>query len=102
MKHIRILAVLTGRVAPLGDSGKMAGIAKKRRIGMVAISTTGLAGDEQGDAKNHGGVEKAIHHYPYDHYPRWSEEISSTLLATPGAFGENISTLGLMERDVCL
>ena len=102
MKHIRILAVLTGRAAPLGNSGKNSGIAKKRRIGMVAIGPTGLADDEQGDTVHHGGPEKAIHHYPYDHYPRWSEEVSTTLLACPGAFGENISTLGMTERDVCL
>jgi MOSC domain-containing protein YiiM len=99
-----ILAVLTGRAQPLGAAGARSAIAKTRRQASVRIGILGLDQDEQGDAVRHGGPEKAIHHYPCDHYARWSEEIAppSPLLAAPGAFGENISTLGLTERNVCL
>ncbi len=104
MKAVRILAVLTGRAAPLGDSGTVSGIAKRRRPGSVRVGILGLAEDEQGDVVHHGGPEKAIHHYPYDHYAPWSAEVAppSALLASPGAFGENISTLGLTEQQICL
>jgi MOSC domain-containing protein YiiM len=104
MTTIRILAVLTGRATPLGDTDKRSGIAKRRRFGPVRIGILGLADDEQGDTVHHGGPEKAIHHYPYDHYAPWSAEVAppTALLASPGAFGENISTLGITERNVCL
>ncbi len=51
----------------------------------------------------HGGPDKALHHYPFDHYPRWATNAPETeLLNLPGAFGENISTFGLCEDAVCI
>ena len=51
----------------------------------------------------HGGPDKAVHHYPADHYPFWRSELAGhPLLVAPGAFGENISTLGLVEADICI
>lgn len=104
MTTVRILTVLTARAARLGDTDKKSGIAKRRRFGPVRVGVLGLADDEQGDTAHHGGPEKAIHHYPYDHYAPWSAEVvpPRALLASPGAFGENISTLGIREQDVCL
>ncbi len=71
------------------------------------VGTDGALGDEQADLVHHGGPEKALHHYPRDHYPRWAawmpqEAASSAAFAAPGAFGENLSTTGLTESDVCL
>lgn len=101
---ITITAVLTGRAAPLAPTQQLSGIAKEMRSGAVTVTPTGLAGDEQGDPHHHGGPEKAIHHYAFDHYAAWVRDIdpSPAVLAKPGAFGENISTSGLAERDVCL
>ena len=48
-------------------------------------------------------MEKAIHHYPREHYAAWAAELGEhPLLAEPGAFGENFSTTGWRESDVCL
>jgi len=69
--------------------------------GPVSVGTLGLAGDEQADLAVHGGPEKAIHHYPHDHYGFWADELEGhALLASPGAFGENITTTGLTEEQV--
>jgi MOSC domain-containing protein YiiM len=92
--------VLTGRAVPYTRPGSMSGIAKSAVAGPVQVTATGLAGDEQGDLRVHGGIDKAIHHYPYDHYPHWQAELDSPLLAGPGAFGENFSTLGWTEDTV--
>src|SRR5690606_26995430 len=67
----------------------------------LSLGPVGLAGDAQGDTKHHGGAEKAVHHYALDHYPSWIAEIGQcAVLETAGAFGENLSTLGLTEDDV--
>jgi MOSC domain-containing protein YiiM len=51
----------------------------------------------------HGGPDKAIHHYAFDHYAAWRGELGPLpLLQAPGAFGENLSTRGLDETGVCL
>ena len=96
-------AVLSGAVAPLGDDGRVSGIDKRPAPAPWRIGTLGLAGDAQADLKHHGGPEKALHHYPLDHYAFWEREIGpSALLRRPGAFGENLSTSGWREANVCI
>jgi len=51
----------------------------------------------------HGGPDKAVHHYASDHYDAWADDLPH--LANrfrPGAFGENLATLGLTETDFCI
>lgn len=96
--------MLTGRAQPLPGTKHLSSIAKQRRSGKIAVTIAGLAGDEQGDRRHHGGPEKTIHHYPFDHYAGWSQDLEPVpaLLAAPGAFGENLSTRGLTESEICL
>ncbi len=71
---------------------------------MTKITRNGLAGDEQGDTRHHGGPEKALHHYPFEHYETWCDEypdIDPSVMAV-GAFGENFSTVGFTEKNVCI
>ncbi|MEK4034954.1 MOSC domain-containing protein [Methylocystis sp. IM3] len=94
--------VLTGAVALLGG-GCMSGIDKKPAPGPWRIDAGGLRGDAQADLAHHGGPEKALHHYAFDHYAAWRAEIGPAApLATPGAFGENLSTKGWTEDNVYL
>ena len=103
MSPITIDALLTGTVRPLGDSGRDSGIDKHPVSAPLWLGAEGLRGDEQADRRFHGGPEKALHHYARDHYPGWLAELGErAVLAAPGAFGENISTLGLTEADVCV
>lgn len=102
-REVAIAAVLTGRATDFTRPGSRSAIAKSPVAGPVRVTALGLAGDEQGDLRVHGGPDKAIHHYPHDHYPRWRDDIGAhALLERPGAFGENISTSDLVEDDVCL
>lgn len=95
--------VLTSTLAPLGTDGTLSGIAKRIVPGPWTITPLGIEGDAQGDLKHHGGTEKAIHHYPRDHYATWNAEIGPhPLMLTPGAFGENLSTYGWTEGNVCI
>ena len=95
-------AVLTGKSRSF-RANETSAIAKSPLTGPVAIGPLGLAGDEQADLSVHGGPDKAIHHYPLDHYDWWRAQLGDhQLLAAAGAFGENISTHGLTEADICL
>lgn len=104
---VRIDVLLAGRVRPFGPKGVPSGIEKMAVEGPVRVTTVGLDIDEQGDPKHHGGPEKAIHHYPHDHYAGWCSELAGhganvDVLEHAGAFGENLSTTGLTEADVCI
>jgi len=93
--------VLCGEVQPLGSKGHLSGISKAPIEGPWQITRVGLIGDAQADLKHHGGPEKAVHHYPRDHYETWRTEIGThPLLDAPGAFGENFSTTGWTEYSV--
>lgn len=98
-----ILAVMTGRAVRFRDADEHSAIAKQPVTGPVRVGFLGLEGDEQADRKHHGGPDKAIHHYAFDHYPTWTADLGDhPLLSAPGGFGENISTLGLTEDNVLL
>lgn len=103
LSSVRLDALLTGHAVPFTRPGSRSAIAKMPRQQVLAVTTLGLESDEQGDLRVHGGVEKAIHHYPREHYAAWIAELGEhPLLTQPGAFGENLSTTGWTEADVCL
>lgn len=95
--------ILTGQVAPLGVRDALSGIDKHPVTGRVFLGREGLSGDAQGDRKHHGGPDKALHHYAFDHYAHWVDAIGPRdVLGKPGAFGENISTRGVTENDIAI
>lgn len=101
MTH-RIDDLLTGKARTFRGAEKSA-IAKTAVGGPRAVRSLGIEGDAQADLTVHGGPDKAIHHYPRDHYPYWEEILGSHgLLDSAGAFGENISTTGLVETEACI
>ena len=96
-------ALLTGRARPYTRPDSFSGIDKHACRGPVHIGALGLAGDEQGDPHVHGGPDKAVHHYAFEHYAAWQHDLGALpLLQAAGAFGENISTHGLDENNVCI
>lgn len=57
-------------------------------------------GDRQADLVNHGGIDKAVCVYPYDHYPYWERVLRKDL--APGAFSENLTIAEALETEVCI
>ncbi|MCO5054105.1 MOSC domain-containing protein [Thermomonas sp.] len=101
--QVRVEALLTGTARPYTRPGSRSGIDKQPRTDSVQLGALGFEGDEQGDPRVHGGPDKAVHHYAFEHYPAWRRELGNLpVLQQPGAFGENLSTQGLTEADVCL
>jgi len=101
---VAIGALYAGRIAPLGSRGAPSGIFKRSVPGPWRILRTGLVGDHQGDLCHHGGPEKALHHYPREHYATWiaDEPSLAAALAAPPAFGENLATIGVTEDSICI
>ncbi|ATE55653.1 MOSC domain-containing protein [Actinosynnema pretiosum] len=101
MSAARVLAVSTGAVRALPWRGRevRTGIRKSPVTGPVAVTALGLAGDEQADLEHHGGPDKAVLLYPSEHYALWAPELGG--LVAP-AFGENLTTAGLVESEVLL
>lgn len=100
---IRIDTILTGRAVDYTRPGSRSAIDKHPVADAVQVDINGILGDEQGDLRVHGGPDKAIHHYPFDHYAAWRADIGALpMLAQPGAFGENLSTTGITEADICV
>lgn len=100
---VQVDALLTGKARPYTRPGSRSGIDKHPHTDSIHLGELGFEGDEQGDPRVHGGPDKAVHHYAFEHYPAWRSELGDLpVLQHPGAFGENISSQGLTEADVCL
>ena len=67
--------------------------------GRVRVTGLNVEGDAQSDLEVHGGVDKAVYAYPSEHYTFWRKELPKTELPW-GAFGENLTTEGLLEDTV--
>ncbi len=77
------------------------GIFKSPVAGRVRMRSLNLDGDRQADLTVHGGQDKAVYAYPSEHYPFWKKELPGVDLPW-GAFGENLTTSGLLETGVFL
>lgn len=99
---VQLGTLLCGVAVPFTRIGSRSAIAKSPVSVARQVRANGIEGDEQGDLSVHGGADKAIHHYAFDHYVAWRAQVDCKVLDNPGAFGENFSTLGWTEKDVNL
>ncbi len=77
------------------------GIFKEPVVGRIMLRETNLDGDRQADLTVHGGVNKAVYGYPAEHYDYWHKQLPKHELPW-GAFGENFTTEGLLESQICV
>lgn len=97
----QIETLFAGGIRELEDDGSPTGIYKTPVRGTAYLDYEGLAGDAQADLKHHGGPERALNHYPADHYSHWRERFPARSAAfVPGVLGENLSTHGVTEAEV--
>lgn len=102
-----LVSIQVGKVNKYGDAAAKRPDEKewtsailKHKIGSLVYCTKlGLEGDEQADRKHHGGPDKALLAYPYEHYDKWNEELSAHDWA-PGGFGENLTITQFDESTV--
>ncbi len=94
--------LFVGKVERLWQGKAASAINKKSVKGSQPVGKLGFLTDAQADLKVHGGVDKAIHHYPAEHYAEWQAEGEIAGDVAPAAFGENISSMGIVESDLCI
>ena len=98
---MQIVSINVGKPEPQIYRGHLVSTAgHKQPVASAMLRFTNLDGDRQADLKNHGGPDKAVCVYSFDHYPYW-ESVFGRKLA-PGAFSENFTISGLRESEVCL
>lgn len=56
--------------------------------------------DQVANPEYHGGSERVVCVYPFEHYAHWESVFGKTL--TPSAFGENLTAIGMKEDQVCI
>jgi MOSC domain-containing protein YiiM len=98
---MKIISVNVGLPREVNWKGKTVstGIFKEPISERVMVRSLNLDGDGQADLTVHGGLEKAVYVYPFEHYDYWQSELPDTEL-TLGNFGENFTTTGLTEDEL--
>lgn len=100
--RIAVDAVFVGQVALLAGDSRSSAIVKTPVSGRCLLTAEGLTGDTQADRRAHGGGGKALHQYPAEHYALLAAAFPAAQHLAPGGLGENISTRGITENDVCI
>lgn len=67
----------------------------------IWLCITNLNGDGEADLKNHGGPEKGRERLSLEHYP-YGQQVLGAAEVPFGSFGENFTTEGLLETELCL
>jgi len=101
MDQPRLVSVNVGQPRQVGWKGTLVStsIFKSPIEGPVDVKTLNLRGDQQADLSVHGGPDKAIYAYPSEHYAYWRTQLPPAGLLW-GAFGENLTTAGLLEDQL--
>ena len=116
---MKILSINVGQIKPLiGPASSPAGqnakevksaiykhsVSDQSRPEPQKITSLGLVGDEQANLEVHGGRDKALYAYPFEHYGFWEEcllrEKKLNTKLEYGTFGENLTVEGFTEKDV--
>ena len=98
---MKLLSINVGLPRDVEWRGKVVrtSIFKAPVSGRVRVTRLNVQGDRQSDLSVHGGADKAVYAYPSEHYAFWRNELPGVDFPW-GAFGENLTTEGLLENNV--
>ncbi|MGM0873282.1 MAG: MOSC domain-containing protein [Bacillota bacterium] len=72
----------------------------KDQVERLEVTLERVKGDDVENHEFHGGTERVICLYPYEHYAHWESTYKTTL--PKAAFGENLTASGMQENKVCI
>ncbi|HEU5358974.1 MAG TPA: MOSC domain-containing protein [Gemmatimonadales bacterium] len=96
--HVTAIHAGPVREETFGGKTETTAICKVPIAGMARIGPLGIEGDEQADARCHGGPSRALCCYVLEHQEAWAREWDRPV--GPGSFGENLTVTGLTEATV--
>ena len=98
---MKLISINVGLPREVTWNGKTVrtGIFKEPINKRVMVRSLNLDGDGQADLAVHGGLDKAVYVYPFEHYEFWQRALPD-IEFTMGMFGENFTTTGLKEGKV--
>lgn len=98
---MKLLSINVSRPKTIEHRGKQisTGIFKTPIEGRRMVRNTNMDGDGQADLTVHGGVDKAVYAFPFEHYS-WYRNLLEKRDLDFGYFGENLTTDGLLEDQV--
>lgn len=100
MKHI-ILSLFKGTPKPLEANAKIISSINRDCVDSLIVYLDYIEGDEVSNKQHHGGPNRVLHYYPSEHYVFWKTAYPE-IKCSPGEMGENISSTGLNEKNVCI
>ncbi|CAM3002172.1 MOSC domain-containing protein [Paenibacillus sediminis] len=101
-KSVKIMNLAVGlpKKVTYSEGKEMDSAICKEEIEEVFLTVDGFRGDGVADLKHHGGRDRAVCIYPYEHYALWEQEFDVKL--PPATFGENLTVTNMLEEDVCI
>lgn len=81
-----------------GDEKEIISGIRKETVAEAFLTREGFHGDGVADLRFHGGSDRAVCVYPYEHYMQWEKEFGETL--SPSSFGENLTVSNMLEAEV--
>ena len=96
----QILAIYGGQITPFENFETA--MFKSRLEGSQILTFTGFELDDVADKNHHGGVDRALHQYPVEHYDFWRKTFPQQQEWYAPGMGENISSVGMNEYNVCI
>lgn len=98
---IIIQKLLTGTPAPLSHEPSVVTAIRRSEVDELRVFMDHIAGDEVANKQHHGGLARVLHHYPGEHYAFWKSCYPDKQFPL-GSFGENLTTRGILEQDICI
>lgn len=97
--HIVHLNIGTPKKIKSGDKEYTSGVGKQP-VSKAFLSSDGFIDDGVELSEVHGGPDRTVLFYSYEHYGKWEKEFGQSL-KIPG-LGENLTITGLTEKSVCI
>lgn len=98
MPYIKTFSIGQPKKLVYGNEKEMISAIGKEKVKEAFLTKEGFKGDGVADLRFHGGLDRAVCIYPYEHYASWEKEFQAKL--ADATFGENITAGNMLEKDV--
>jgi MOSC domain-containing protein YiiM len=72
----------------------------KEQADQLVVRSQRIDGDDVANPEYHGGPDRVVCAYPFEHYAHWEQKFGQPL--TQSAFGENLTVSHMKEDQVCI